>query len=185
MTGRAKIRSQAAAGLCLSVLVGAVVVGLAGSGRLIRDPEARPSLSALLRGGRYLGRAGVVFQRGANDCGAAALKMVFDHYGLARPLEDWQPEVIDRPEGSSMLRLKQVAEKWGLSADGWRIAPDDLDRIPLPAIALLNRNHYVVVESLAGAGQLIYVDPALGRVIMSRRLFLLKSRGEMLLLRKE
>ena len=84
-----------------------------------------------------------------------------------------------------MLRLKQVAEKWGLSAEGWRIAPDDLDRIPLPAIALLNRNHYVVVESLAGAGQLIYADPALGRVRMNRRLFLWRSRGEMLLLRKE
>jgi predicted double-glycine peptidase len=185
INGRAKLTVRAAAGLWLGWLVGVTAAGLAGSVLLTRNPQARPHLVALLRGGRYLGRVGVVFQERANDCGAAALKMVFDHYGLVRPLEAWQREAIDRPEGSSMLRLLEVARKWGLRAEGWRVTPADLDTIPLPAIALLNRHHYVVVEARAGAGQLIYADPALGRVKMDRRLFLRRSQGEMLLVRKE
>ncbi|MFN0085184.1 MAG: cysteine peptidase family C39 domain-containing protein [Blastocatellia bacterium] len=136
-------------------------------------------------GGEYLGRSGVIFQAAANDCGAAAMKMVFDHHGIDRTLAAWNAELVDDPRGSSMLRMREVARKRGLEAEGWRISERDLDTIPLPAIALVNRDHYVVIERIdSAAGELVYADPALGRVRIKSRLFLRKSGGRMLLFPK-
>ncbi|MDX2031684.1 MAG: cysteine peptidase family C39 domain-containing protein [Blastocatellia bacterium] len=144
-----------------------------------------PERFARALGGEYLGRSGVIFQQATNDCGAAAMKMVFDAYGIERSLATWNAELIDHPRGSSMLRMREVARKWGLEAEGWRVAERDFNTIPLPAIALVNRNHYVVIERIdPDAEELIYADPALGRVRMKRSLFLRKSGGQMLLFRK-
>lgn len=144
-----------------------------------------PALEVAVSGGVYLGRSQVVFQRADNDCGAAALKMVFDHYRIAGSLDELARKLIDHneTEGTSMLRLKEVAESAGLSAAGWRIAERDLPGVPLPSIVLLNRNHFVVLEAVDAGGDVIYADPAVGRVRMATRLFLQKSRGEMLIIR--
>ena len=149
-----------------------------------RRRSTSPERFARALGGEYLGRSGVIFQQAANDCGAAAMKMVFDAYGIERSLATWNAELIDHPRGSSMLRMREVARKWGLEAEGWRVSERDFNGIPLPAIALVDLNHYVVIERIdPGAEELIYADPALGRVRMKRSLFLRKSGGRMLLFR--
>jgi ABC-type bacteriocin/lantibiotic exporter with double-glycine peptidase domain len=153
--------------------------------RTIGSPESKLQSKIWFRGGEYLDSSGVVLQKSSNDCGAAALKMVFDHYNMIRPLNDWTEELIDRPEGTSMLRLKEVAEKWGLRADGWRISIQDLETIPLPSIALMTRSHYVVIESIQDSENLVYVDPSIGRMRINKSQFLSKTHGEMLLIRKE
>ena len=147
--------------------------------------DSKAALNNLFRGGEFLDKSGVVLQEASNDCGAAALKMVFDHYRIVRPLEDWTGDLIDRPEGTSMLRLKEVSERWGLRAEGWRISSQDIETIPLPSIALMNRNHYVVIESIQDTGDLIYADPSFGRLKMKTIQFLSRTKGEMLLIWKE
>ena len=153
--------------------------------RILNGPDAKSRLEAALRGAEYVDNSGVVMQQSSNDCGAAALKMVFDHHQIVRPLADWTAELMDKPEGTSMLRLKEVAEEWGLRAEGWRVSRQDIRMIPLPSIALMNRRHYVVIESMRDTGDLILADPSFGRVKMSMSLFLSKTRGEMLLISKE
>lgn len=185
MTPQRKTTRRVAAGLGLSLMLAVVVLLLVGTINLIHQPETRYHVAARLRGGEFLGRQGIVFQEEHNDCGAAALKMVFDHHGIDRPLSAWTSDLIDRPEGTSMLRLKEITERWGLRAEGWRIALADLKTIPLPAIALLNRDHYVVIEAIEETGYLIYADPSFGRVRMNCRLFMRKSRGELLLILKK
>ncbi len=175
--GGGKQRRRAAAlaiALLLSLPAGLAVVAR----RRLDSPER--FVRAL--GGEYLGRAGVVLQQAENDCGAAAMKMIFDHHGIERPLATWNAALIDHPRGSSMLRMRDLARACGLEAEGWRVAERDLPAVPLPAIALVDSHHYVVLERIE-ADAVIYADPALGRVRMNRSLFLRKSGGRMLLFR--
>lgn len=184
-SGREKRRTRAIAGGVLIAIILSITGLLWGAANVLIRPDAKSNLDGLVRGGEYLDNSGVVMQQSSNDCGVAALKMVFDHHHIVRPLGDWAGELMDRPEGTSMLRMKEVTEKWGLRAEGWRVSSEDINSIPLPSIALMNRRHYVVIESIQETGDLIFADPSSGRFKMKLDLFLSKTRGEMLLISKE
>jgi ABC-type bacteriocin/lantibiotic exporter with double-glycine peptidase domain len=129
----------------------------------------------------YLGGEGVFFQRDGNDCGAAALKMIFDRFGIPVDYGKLLTRLNPGPEGAAMLRLKQLAEAEGLLCRGWRLAPRDLAGIPLPAILFLRRNHFVVMESQNSEKGVLILDPRRGRLRISVRKLLALWPGETLL----
>ena len=178
-------KSKLAAALTLSGFVVAIPAVLVTWFVFTSSEDARLRLGVSLRGGQYLGKTGVVLQQGRYDCGAAALKMVFDHYAIDRPLADFERDLLDRPDGTSMLRLKEVAESWGFRAEGWRVSPNALTGIPLPSIALLNNRHYVVIESVESPRAIVYADPVIGRIRMPVERFWLKSNGILLVLNRQ
>lgn len=113
----------------------------------------------------------VIRQRGRSDCGAAALAMILDHYGIKwTSLDELETALHTRSEGTSLAALKLVAEERGLLSQGLRLDVEALDRLPMPAIAHVHRSHFVVVRRLGG-GQLVVDDPALGRLRMSATAF--------------
>ena len=65
-----------------------------------RTGRAHPPAGAGFRWTR-----GVTLQEAANDCGAAALKMIFDRAGRVRPLQGLATRGHRRAGGSTMLRL--------------------------------------------------------------------------------
>jgi ABC-type bacteriocin/lantibiotic exporter with double-glycine peptidase domain len=111
--------------------------------------------------------------------------MVFDHYAIDRPLSEFERDLLDRPTGTSMLRLKEVAESCGLRAEGLRVSESELVGIPVPSIALLNNKHYVVIESIESSNAIIYADPIIGRIRMPVERFWLKSNGILLVISKQ
>jgi ABC-type bacteriocin/lantibiotic exporter with double-glycine peptidase domain len=129
---------------------------------------------------QYLGREGVFFQQSHSDCGGAALKMVFDRCDI--PME--YARLLNRlrigPQGTTMLNLKQLAESEGLLCEGWRLAPHDLRSIPLPAVLLLRRSHFVVVERIDGEDGIFLLDPVRGRLRVSMRKLVSIWQGETL-----
>ena len=120
-------------------------------------------------GVRNLGGEGVVRQKYATDCGAAALQMIFSHFEIASDYEDLTLGLGVTSEGTSMLRLKHAAEARGLLCRGWRLTASDLSDIPLPAILSLRRNHFVVLDSYSPGRDLVIRDPARGRLQLSMR----------------
>lgn len=127
------------------------------------------------------GTEGVVRQRGSSDCGAAALQMVFAHFNVECDYERLASKLEIGSGGTSMLRLKRVAESEGLRCRGWRLAARDLNSIPLPAILFLRRNHFVVLDALDTGDGLFVRDPARGRLRITRRKLASIWRGEALL----
>ncbi len=128
-----------------------------------------------------LGRDGVFFQQSYDDCGGAALKMILEHFDI--PVEYgllWQ-RLHDSPEGATMLSIKQLAEFEGLLCEGWRLSPQDLLAIPLPAVLLLQRRHFVVVASVNAAKGIVILDPVRGRLRVSVRKLVSLWNGETLL----
>ena len=59
---------------------------------------------------------------------------------------------------------------------------NDLLEVPLPAIALLEERHYIVLEARRDDGFLMVVDPSLGRVAVAADVVLDDSGGSLLVL---
>jgi len=114
--------------LALECLIG-ILVALAGIAIHRKLSEAR-----------FLGREGVVWQRDAYDCGAAALQMVLMHFRIAADYDRLSLRLEVNSGGTSMLRIKHAAESHGLRCQGWRLTIRDLSDIPRPAILFLRRN---------------------------------------------
>jgi ABC-type bacteriocin/lantibiotic exporter with double-glycine peptidase domain len=129
----------------------------------------------------YLGRDGVFFQRAATDCGGAALKMIFDRMDIAVEYGLLMERLPTGPQGTAMSSMKELAEFAGLLCAGWRLRPDDLSDIPLPAILLLRPRHFVVVEAVRPSGDVLILDPLRGRLRVPVRRLLADWKGESLL----
>ncbi len=112
----------------------------------------------------------VVRQQKRSDCGPAALKMIFDHYGITgTTLAELEVATGTGPDGTSMLALKKAAEARGLAGHGLRLPVERLDDIPMPAIAHVHGDHFVVIRS--AGDELVIDDPSLGRLRMSSSTF--------------
>jgi ABC-type bacteriocin/lantibiotic exporter with double-glycine peptidase domain len=132
-----------------------------------------------LEGTEYLGNDGVFFQEELNDCGGASLKMILDHFGNPVDYRRLRRQLPIGPEGTTMLSIKRLAEAHGLLCAGWRLAIPDLLSAPLPAVLLLCRKHFVVLQSLQKAA--IILDPVRGRLRVPARRLVSLWHGETLL----
>ena len=148
-------------------------------------PELTAGVQALwfphhfLEGAEYLGEEGVFFQEELNDCGGASLKMILDHFGNPIDYRRLRRQLPIGLEGTTMLSIKRLAETHGLLCEGWRLALPDLLRTPLPAVLLLCRKHFVVLQSLQNAA--IILDPVRGRLSVPARRLVSLWNGETLL----
>ena len=112
----------------------------------------------------------VVRQQRRSDCGPAALKMVLDHWGIQDvTLAELEIATGTGPDGTSLLALKKAAEERGVTSQGLRLPVHRLREIPLPAIAHVHGDHFVVIRSTGD--ELVIDDPSLGRLRMSSRVF--------------
>jgi ABC-type bacteriocin/lantibiotic exporter with double-glycine peptidase domain len=107
--------------------------------------------------------------------------MILRRFGVEASYEDVHRELGTPPSGASMLSLRELARRRGLACEGWRLTPAEIDTMPLPALVLLRRSHYAVVEDRAASGAIVLVDPSFGRLTLSRRKFVSLWTGETLL----
>jgi len=151
--------------------------------QFIEHPDYWKKTVSFFKGSKYLGEDGVIFQKHSNDCGPAALKMIFDHFGIPVTLEEIT-EKVQGKNGSTMLSLKEMAELKGLKAEGWRYTFKDLKKIEFPAIAFVNRNHYVVILKLTDNEKIIVLDPSIGKLEYPAWRFKKIWKGETLIFTK-
>ncbi len=110
--------------------------------------------------------ADLVRQRQDTDCGPAVLKMVFNHYGLDEmTLEEIEAVATVGANGTNLLALKKIAESQGLRAQGLRLSIENLADVPLPAIAHVHGDHFVLLRSVGN--EVVVDDPSVGRLRMS------------------
>lgn len=171
----------AAAGLLALLLF---APSLAGTAYILNSPDAFRKVSAWWMGAEYLGTKGVSMQTMANNCGPASLKMIFDHYGIPSTIVEIYKDVGLTSRGSSMLSLKNMAERKGLGVVGWRYTISDFIKAPKPAIVFVHGDHFAVADSVTPGGFVIFSDTALGKLKMSLSDFQKMWKGETLVFNK-
>ncbi|MCR5410754.1 MAG: NHLP family bacteriocin export ABC transporter peptidase/permease/ATPase subunit [Lachnospiraceae bacterium] len=113
---------------------------------------------------RRVARVPIVMQLEALECGAACLCMVLAYYGKWVPLEKVRSDCGVSRDGSKAKNILIAARNYGLSADGYRVEPDQLrEGMDFPCIIHWNFNHFVVLDGFRG-DHAILNDPARGRV---------------------
>ena len=178
-----------AAALVLAIAAAAVPAG-AGSIGLVVDGGAFAAPAKSLKELRF---RGVVKQRFDFSCGSAALATLLTyHYGrptsetaaFLRMWENGEQERI-REAGFSLLDMKLYLDSIGLAADGFKVSLDDIARVGLPVIALIETRgykHFVVVKGLRENAVLVG-DPALGLTATPRATFEASWNGIVLAIR--
>lgn len=86
-----------------------------------------------------------ILQQEAVECGAACLAMVLAHFGKWLPLETVREDCGVSRDGSSAKSIVQAARRYGLTATGYRLEPQELRNAPMPCIIHWNFNHFVVL----------------------------------------
>jgi ABC-type bacteriocin/lantibiotic exporter with double-glycine peptidase domain len=147
-----------------------LVVGfaLAVAARL-SDPTSGYEMAARERGAGYLGIEGVIMQDKGNTCGPAALKMILDAHGKTVQLSELEKGGDTIRGGWSMQSLKELAEQYGLRAEGWKLDVEALCRSQFPVILFVENRHFVVADSVETDGFFLVRDPAIGRMKIHRR----------------
>ncbi|HUR32406.1 MAG TPA: peptidase domain-containing ABC transporter [Vicinamibacterales bacterium] len=120
--------------------------------------------------GRRIRRMKVVRQIDEMDCGAASLAMICRHFGRAVSLSRIRQLVNTGQDGTSLRSLCRAAEELGLSSRSIKTSPRNLEKMPLPAIAHWDADHWLVVYDVSGR-QVRLADPALGLRTVPRQEF--------------
>jgi len=117
-------------------------------------------------------RTRTVPQMEEHDCGAACLAIVLAHHGRHESMHDLRTACCVSRDGATAAAIVRAARGYGLEAHGRRVVlPEDpagaadlsvLAGLPVPAIALWRRRHFVVLEG-RGRGGVHLNDPAGGR----------------------
>jgi ABC-type bacteriocin/lantibiotic exporter with double-glycine peptidase domain len=96
------------------------------------------------------------------ECGAASLVMVLPITGNGCPLNRRDCGVSR--DGSNAKNILRAARNYGLTAQGFRMEPDNLKTVPLPCIIHWNLNHFIVFRGFKGSYTILN-DPARGSSI--------------------
>ena len=106
----------------------------------------------------------VVMQMEALECGAASLCMIMHYYKYWLPLEQARVDCGVSMDGASAKNILVAARTYGMTANAWRVEPEDLlEEGPFPCIIHWGFNHFVVLCGFKGKRAVIN-DPARGRV---------------------
>lgn len=103
-----------------------------------------------------------ILQLEAAECGAASLGMVMGYHGRFLPLDELRTLCGVSRDGSKASSLVRAGRALGMDAKGMKAEPHHLADMPLPAIAFVNFNHFLVVEAMDEAHVWVN-DPADGR----------------------
>ncbi len=104
-----------------------------------------------------------VMQMEALECGAACLSMVLAYHGKWLPLEQVRSDCGVSRDGSSAKSIVMAARNYGLEAQGFRMEPEMLPEIAVPAIIHWNFNHFVVFNGFK-KDKAVINDPGRGTV---------------------
>lgn len=105
------------------------------------------------------------------DCGAACLAVVLSAHGRHVPLHELREVCGVGRDGVTAAAIVRAAGEYGLQGAGRRVRLQTeagvdvrpLGQLPLPAVAFVHGNHFVVLEGVTRRGRVAVNDPADGR----------------------
>lgn len=116
----------------------------------------------------------IVRQQDLKDCGVCSLLSIIKYYGGYIPLEKLRQDTHTSLEGTTAYHLVKTARNYGFDAYGMKLEKvSDLENNILPIIAHVEINHYnhFLVVYKVSANDMIVMDPAKGKIKISKNDF--------------
>ncbi|MGD1901795.1 MAG: peptidase domain-containing ABC transporter [Geitlerinemataceae cyanobacterium] len=124
-------------------------------------------------------------QQSGADCGAASLAIVTKHHGRTFKISRLREVLGTGKGGTTLLQLKEGAQKLGFWAQVFQVKPEKLDELmakaPLPAILYWRGYHFVALFAREG-DRYVVSDPGMGVRRLSRQELLDGWQGGIMLL---
>lgn len=128
-------------------------------------------------------------QQSGEDCGAASLTIVAQHYGFPIKINRMRALVGTGRSGTTLLGLKQGAEAIGFQAHALKgddTLLDHLDDLPLPAILYWDGYHFTVLygkeTDAIGTEKYVIADPAMAVRHLTKEEVLKHWQGRVMLI---
>ncbi|NUU59115.1 peptidase domain-containing ABC transporter [Paenibacillus agri] len=102
------------------------------------------------------------------ECGIACMAMVLAYYRCSVSLHEIRERFGLSRGGSSLLQLISIGSGYSMKSKGFKADFDQLQGLPLPAIAHWEEKHFVVIERI-GKRSVTIVDPSFGRKRIPRK----------------
>ncbi len=110
----------------------------------------------------------VIMQMEALECGAACVCMIAAYYKKWIPLTQVREDCGVSRDGSVAKNMLAAARSYGFETSGYKLEPEAITSLVLPAIIHWNFNHFVVLCGVDEKKQKVYLnDPAQGKVVVS------------------
>lgn len=122
----------------------------------------------------------VRLQMNQYDCGPICLQMILAYYGYEAnflKLKERFASLGNGRDGSSMLKIKEVAQLYHLQGVAKKVSHTQLDNKFLPVILFWEDKHFVILENIKKKNQYTIVDPAMGRQVLTEQEFARKFSG--------
>ena len=110
------------------------------------------------------------------ECGTTCLSMIFKYYGLYNVQTLLRDLGHVSREGTDLYTLSELAQLFGCNADGYELSYESLSKLPFPAIAHYDGNHFVVILKVTD-DHILLADPAYGKDKLTREEFEAKWNG--------
>nr|WP_154891456.1 peptidase domain-containing ABC transporter [Paenibacillus xylanexedens] len=126
----------------------------------------------------------VKLQMNQYDCGPSCLHMLLAYYGYEADFTDLKERFAmlgSGRDGSSMLKMKEVAETYHLKGVAKKAPAPSLSNDFLPVICFWEQRHFIVLEEIKAGKLYTIVDPAMGRMTITKQEFEEKYSGIFLL----
>jgi len=94
--------------------------------------------------------------------------MICAIFGKKYSIEFIEKHCAYSKNGMSVRALREGAKNIGLDSRAGRVDKENLQKIPLPAIMLLDGDHYVVLYGIDKRGKYLVADPMTGKRILSK-----------------
>ncbi len=104
------------------------------------------------------------------ECGAASLGIILSHYGCHVSLETLRVDCGVSRNGSNATNVVKAARKYGLEVKAFRMEPERLKSVALPAILFWRFGHFLVLEGF-GKNKVYLNDPATGPKVVDDKTF--------------
>lgn len=101
-----------------------------------------------------------------NECGLACLASISEYFRGELGLAEIRQLASHSGRGETLLDLRNLAERMGLSTRGVRLGLGALSSLPKPAILHWDMNHFVVLERVTRSG-IVIMDPTAGRTAIA------------------
>lgn len=119
-----------------------------------------------------LGDFPIRYQHDCMQCGIACIQMICRFYKKNYSLEYLSQFCFVTTEGVSLLGIKEVAKKLGLSTVCGKFSVTQLSKIRRPCILHWNQNHFVVLHRISKNGKYFHIaDPGKGLICYDRKEF--------------